>query len=249
MSAKDCLELTQHAQQAGADIVYIQTPMMEAHGGEGVLSFFRYIADRTDIALGMFNSPSSGYVLTPAEGARIYAEIPAVCATKEGAFRPASSRLLHELAPDLTIWECELTVYRAGWLRAGIVGPAQLGTAGYLYETPQQRVISEYWELVWSDKLSRRWTTREKSGMDQFERRHGVVVHVLSGAAGLFHALGRGVQVRGVGARSADRDVPPLAAAAGRTARGGQSPDRRCVSAVRTGRRLTPLSGCGRRYR
>ena len=26
MSAKDCLELTKHAQQAGADIVYIQTP-------------------------------------------------------------------------------------------------------------------------------------------------------------------------------------------------------------------------------
>ena len=68
MAAKDCLELTQHAQQAGADIVYIQTPMMEAHGGEGVLNFFRYIADRTDIALGMFNSPSSGYVLTASRG-------------------------------------------------------------------------------------------------------------------------------------------------------------------------------------
>jgi 4-hydroxy-tetrahydrodipicolinate synthase len=74
------LELTRHAQQVGADIVYIQTPMMETHGGEGVLKFFRYIADRTDIALGMFNSPSSGYVLTPAESARIYHEIPAVCA-------------------------------------------------------------------------------------------------------------------------------------------------------------------------
>ncbi len=40
MSAKDCLELTRHAEQAGADIVYIQTPMMEAHGGEGVLTVF-----------------------------------------------------------------------------------------------------------------------------------------------------------------------------------------------------------------
>jgi 4-hydroxy-tetrahydrodipicolinate synthase len=114
MSAKDCLELTRHAEQAGADIVYIQTPMMEAHGGEGVLKFFRYIADRIDIALGMFNSPSSGYVLTPAESARICDEIPAVCATKEGAFRPASSRMLHELAPELVIWECDTTVYRAG---------------------------------------------------------------------------------------------------------------------------------------
>ncbi|MDG5483698.1 dihydrodipicolinate synthase family protein [Mycolicibacterium gadium] len=167
-SAKDCLDLTLHAQQSGADIVYIQTPMMEAHGGEGVLNFFRYIADRSDIALGMFNSPSSGYVLTPAEGARIYDEIPAVCATKEGAFRPTASRQLHNLAPDLTIWECETTVYRAGWLRAGIVGPAQLGTSGYLYETPQHRVFSEYWELVWSDKLSEAIDYAEKSGIDQF---------------------------------------------------------------------------------
>jgi 4-hydroxy-tetrahydrodipicolinate synthase len=99
MSAKDCLDLTLHAQHTGADIAYIQTPMMELHGGEGALRFFQYIGQRTDIALGMFNSPSSGYVLSPAESARIYDEVPAVCATKEGAFRPASSRLLHDLAP------------------------------------------------------------------------------------------------------------------------------------------------------
>ena len=167
MSAKDCLELTLHAQHAGADIVYIQTPMMEAHGGEGVLNFFRYVAERTDIALGMFNSPSSGYVLTPAESARIYDEIPAVCATKEGVFRPAASRMLHEFAPDLVIWECDTTVYRAGWLRAGIVGPAQLGTAGYLYETARQPILSEYWELVWNDRLMEAMDFAEKSGLDQ----------------------------------------------------------------------------------
>jgi len=167
-SAKDCLELTRHAQESGADIVYIQTPMMEAHGGEGVLRFFKYIADRTDIALGMFNSPSSGYVLTPAEGARIAAEIPAVCATKEGAFRPGASRLLHELAPDLIIWECDTTVYRAGWLRDGIVGPAQLGTAGYLHETPAKPIFTQYWELVWSDKLIEAMDFAREAGLDQF---------------------------------------------------------------------------------
>ena len=182
MSAKDCLELTRHAQQAGADIVYLQTPMMEAHGGEGVLKFFRYIADRTDIALGMFNSPSSGYVLTPAESARIYDEVPAVCATKEGAFRPTSSRLLHELAPDLVIWECDLTVYRAGWLRAGIVGPAQLGTAGYLYETPQQPILSEYWDLIWNDKLIEAMDYAREVRARPVRCRHALLVHLLSRA-------------------------------------------------------------------
>ncbi|MDW5610752.1 MULTISPECIES: dihydrodipicolinate synthase family protein [Mycolicibacterium] len=169
MSAKDCLELTRHAQEAGADIVYIQTPMMETHGGEGVMRFFRYIADRTDIALGMFNSPSSGYVLTPAEGARIYDEIPAVCATKEGAFRPAASRMLHHLAPELVVWECDKTVYRAGWLRDGIVCPAQLGTAGYLFETPDRPIYSEYWELIVAGELLDAMDYARESGLDQFD--------------------------------------------------------------------------------
>src|SRR6185369_2635382 len=117
MSAKDCLELTLHAQQAGADIVYIQTPMMEAHGGEGVLRFFQYVADRTDIALGMFNSPSSGYVLTPEDSAAIANAIPAVCATKEGTMEHWRSGALHALAPEVVIWECDFLVYRAGWLQ------------------------------------------------------------------------------------------------------------------------------------
>ena len=55
---------------------------MEVHGGEGVLRFFQYVADRTDIALGMFNSPSSGYVLTADDMAQIVDEIPAVCAVE-----------------------------------------------------------------------------------------------------------------------------------------------------------------------
>ncbi len=170
MSAKDCLELTEHAQRAGADIVYIQTPMMETHGGEGVLRFFRYVADRTDIALGMFNSPSSGYVLTADESARIYEEIPAVCASKEGAFRPRNSRMLHDLAPGLVIWECDLMVYRAGWLREGVVCPAQLGTVGYLNETPQRRILTQYWDLVYANQIEDAIDHAQTSGMDQFER-------------------------------------------------------------------------------
>ena len=185
-AAKDCLELTRHAQESGADIVYIQTPVMECHGGEGVLNFFHYIADRTDIALGMFNSPSSGYVLTAAESARIAAEIPAVCATKEGAFRPANSRMLHDLAPELQIWECDATVYRAGWLRDGIVCAAQLGTTGYLMETPQHRVFSEYWSLIWDGKLIEAMDYAKATGLDLFERDRGLWFTVYPGRADYF---------------------------------------------------------------
>jgi 4-hydroxy-tetrahydrodipicolinate synthase len=152
--AKEVVELTLHAQEHGADIAYVQTPTMEVHGGEGVLRFFQYLADRTDIALGMFNSPSSGYVLTPAEMAQIHRQIPAVVAVKEGTQDSIMPTLeLHALAPELVIWECDTLVYEAGWLQDGIVGPAQLGTAGYLHETPDDKWYTHYWELIWAGAL------------------------------------------------------------------------------------------------
>ncbi len=165
-TAKDCVELTQHAQAAGADIAYIQTPPMEVHGGQGVLNFVRYVADRTDVAIGLFNSPSSGYVLSPQEIADIYEVVPAITAIKEGVMQPWRSKSISKLAPGLVIWECETMVYRAGWLRQGRVTPAQLGTAGYLWDTPDRLMLRNYWDLIWSDKLSEAIDFAASSGFD-----------------------------------------------------------------------------------
>jgi len=166
-SAKEALDLTLHAQEHGADICFLQTPPVEVHGGEGVLRFFQYVADRTDIALGMFNSPSSGYVLTAQEMAAIHHQIPAVVAVKEGVMDSiGASAALHALAPALVIWECDLIVYRAGWLQAGIVGPAQLGTAGYLYETPDNLMYRHYWELLWAGEVNEAIAFSEASGLE-----------------------------------------------------------------------------------
>ena len=172
-SAKDCVELTQHAEAHGADICYLQTPPMEVHGGEGVLRFFQYIADRTDIALGMFNSASSGYVLTPEDSARIANAIPAVCATKEGTLESWRSKATHALAPELVIWECDFMVYKAGWLQQGVVGPGQLGTAGYLYETPDNRMLTTYWNLIWEGRLEEAIAYNLEVGLDRISEEVG----------------------------------------------------------------------------
>jgi 4-hydroxy-tetrahydrodipicolinate synthase len=152
--AQDVVELTRHAQQHGADIAYIQTPPVEVHGGEGVLRFFRYVAERTDIALGLFNSPSSGYAMTAEEMAAIYEAVPAVVALKEGVMDSTAITLaLHALVPDMVIWECDTMVYEAGWLKDGIVGPAQLGTSAYLFETPTDKRFTRYWQLIWAGRI------------------------------------------------------------------------------------------------
>ncbi len=173
-AAKDCVELTQHAQATGADICYLQTPPMEVHGGEGVLRFFQYVADRTDIALGMFNSPSSGYVLTPdGDRPRIANEIPAVVRRpKRARSTHWRSTATHALAPELVIWECDFIVYRAGWLQEGIVGPGQLGTAGYLHETPERRILTDYWNLIWDGRLAEAIEYARESDLERII--HGV---------------------------------------------------------------------------
>ena len=63
------------------------------------------------------------------------------------------SGALHALAPEVVIWECDFLVYRAGWLQEGIVGPAQLGTAGYLHEIPERKILTEYWNLLWEGRI------------------------------------------------------------------------------------------------
>jgi 4-hydroxy-tetrahydrodipicolinate synthase len=166
-SVKDCVELTLHAQEHGADICYLQTPPIEVHAGEGVLRFFQYVADRTDIALGMFNSPSSGCVLSAQEMAAIVEAVPAVVAVKEGVMDSTSRAVaLHALVPELVIWECDLIVYSAGWLQQGIVGPGQLGTSAYLFETPDNLVYRRYWELVWDGQLAEAAAWSKESGLD-----------------------------------------------------------------------------------
>ena len=167
-SAAECVELTPAMPRSTAPTsASSRRHRWRSTRGQGVLRFFEYVAERTDIALGMFNSPSSGYAMSAPEMAAIHRRIPAVVAVKEGVMdSTARSLALHALAPELVIWECDLIVYGAGWLQQGIVGPAQLGTAGYLFETPDRLVYREYWELIWSGHLAEAAEFARTSGLD-----------------------------------------------------------------------------------
>jgi 4-hydroxy-tetrahydrodipicolinate synthase len=106
--------------------------------------------------------------------AEIHHRIPAVVAVKEGVQDSTSrSAALHALAPELIIWECDLIVYRAGWLQDGIVGPAQLGTAGYLYETPEDLRYTRYWQLIWDGQLAEAIADANASGLDRYQAELG----------------------------------------------------------------------------
>ena len=162
----ETVELTRHAAEAGADICFVIPPYFEARGYEATRELLRYVTERTDMALGLFNTHAAGWILTPAECARLADEFPAVCAVKNGMFRPSHSAALHRLAPELVIWECDMLAYRGGFLRRGITTAGILGGSAYLYELPDNRLYSAQWDLLVSDKLSEAIDHWYDSGLD-----------------------------------------------------------------------------------
>jgi 4-hydroxy-tetrahydrodipicolinate synthase len=163
----ETVELTRHAADVGADICFVIPPYFEARGYDATREVLRYVSDRTDIALGLFNTHAAGWILTPDECARLADEFPAICAVKNGMFRPSHSAALHRLAPELVIWECDMLAYRGGFLRRGITAAGILGGSAYLYELPDNRLYSAQWELLVSDKLSEAIDHWYDSGLDE----------------------------------------------------------------------------------
>ena len=165
-NALETVELTRHAAEAGADICFLIPPYFESSGYDATRELLGYVGERTDIALGLFNTPAAKWTLSPAECARLAEEFPAVCAVKNALFRPAHSAALHRLAPELVIWECDMLAYRGGFLRQGITAAGVLGGSAYLYETPANKLYSTQWDLLVSDKLSEAIDHWYESGLD-----------------------------------------------------------------------------------
>src|ERR1700743_51768 len=150
-TAKQCVDLTLHAQELGVDICYILTPYFECSGKPGVLQYLQYVADRTDMPLGFFNSHSTGLVLTPSECVELYREIPALCGLKNGLRDARHSLAIHQLAPEMVLWEAD---DEAG-VPLGIPHPGALGSALYLYAKPGLLLFSQWRSLLLAGDFER----------------------------------------------------------------------------------------------
>src|ERR1700690_937544 len=63
----ETVALANHAADAGADICFLIPPYFEARGYDATRELFLYVTERTDSALGLFNTHAAGWTLTPAE--------------------------------------------------------------------------------------------------------------------------------------------------------------------------------------
>ena len=105
-----------------------------------------------------------------------------------------------------------MLAYRGGFLRRGITAAGILGGTAYLYETPGNKVYSEQWELLVSDKLSEAIDHWYDSGLDELT----TSLHRAFGASNVdapYIKLGIGVQGCRFRAGPARGRLPPVTTA------------------------------------
>ena len=106
------LDLAKHSQNIGADYVIVHSPVLHfgADTDETIYEYYRYLSEKIDIGLAMWNHPDCGYVMSPELCARI-AELPNVVAIKYSTDREKYKRLtemvgdkIHVSNPDEPDW-------------------------------------------------------------------------------------------------------------------------------------------------
>ena len=151
-SAKEALALTWHAQDIGCDFAIILTPYIASNNDRSVLEYFRYIADRVNIGLVLFNSPGATYPISP-ELAGELVKIANVCGMKQADLNPNTTISLLQSVGDTinvsvadeTVWFHNMTQLGHRWL---------LTYTPHMYQVSGCLPIKEYTDFVFAGEVS-----------------------------------------------------------------------------------------------
>ncbi|MDR7448932.1 MAG: dihydrodipicolinate synthase family protein [Armatimonadota bacterium] len=129
-STLEALELTHAAEEAGADAAMLTPPYVTEVREADVERHFAFIASRAAIPLVLYNTPSTGVVLSPALIARL-AEIPTVVGVKQGVLDAAEMAAVVEAVGErLTVLCGSDTVMVAG-LAVGMGGVTSTNASAF----------------------------------------------------------------------------------------------------------------------
>lgn len=135
------IKLAQHAQAVGIDFVIILTPYVAARGDDAVYEFYRYVCERIDIGVVLFNTEATYPIGVPL--AKRLAKIPNICGFKQGvskiaatiALREAIGRELEVSVADEAPWVFNMGVMGDEWL---------LNYCPHLFQAPGYLPVNDY---------------------------------------------------------------------------------------------------------
>lgn len=149
----EAVDLCNHARAIGVDFAIILTPYMGARDDDSVFEFYRFIAERTDIGIVLFNIPQVYYPIHDRLAKRLMT-IPNICAYKQANPSPAATNALREAIGDQVIisvadespWLQNLTVGGDDWL---------LNYTPHLYQVPGYTPINDYTRAAISGDMNK----------------------------------------------------------------------------------------------
>ena len=152
-SAHETIELTRHAEGAGADFVIMMTPFYP-HADEAMIyDWFSFVASRVDIGIWLFDTPYSGRpAISPATTARI-AEIENICGAKLA--RPLAHYLeVQRLCGDRIVLSSPSENDFLMMMREHGQRVHQSSASPYLMQTADWQPMREYTELALAGRFA-----------------------------------------------------------------------------------------------
>ncbi|MDE0623775.1 MAG: dihydrodipicolinate synthase family protein [Bryobacterales bacterium] len=102
-------EMSQHAQEAGADGVMIVSPYYHLASGEELYRHFKRVADSIDIGIMVYNNPTTSKLWIPPELMARLSKIGNIVANKENTTNPMAYYAMHKaLDPEEMVMVCGL---------------------------------------------------------------------------------------------------------------------------------------------
>jgi 4-hydroxy-tetrahydrodipicolinate synthase len=137
----EVIKLAKHAQEVGIDFVIILTPYVAARGDDIIHEFYKYVCERIDIGVVLFNTEAT-YPIS-AKLAKRLAKIPNICAYKQGvskisstiALRAAVGEEIEISVADEAPFVYNLAVMGDRWL---------LNYCPHLYQVPGYLPVNDY---------------------------------------------------------------------------------------------------------
>ena len=138
----EAVKLCEHARAMGIDFAIVLTPYMGAKCDDAVYEFYRFIAERTDIGIVLFNIPSVYYPISEHLAKRLVT-IPNICGFKQANPSPAATAALRSAigeqvvisVADETPWLFNMSVMGDQWL---------LNFCPHLYQVPGYLPVRDY---------------------------------------------------------------------------------------------------------
>jgi 4-hydroxy-tetrahydrodipicolinate synthase len=148
----EVVKLARHAQDVGIDFVIILTPYVAARGDDAIYEFYRYVCERIDIGVVLFNTDATYPIGVPL--AKRLAKIPNVCGFKQGvskisatiALRAAIGEELEVSVADEAPFVFNTSVMGDRWL---------LNYCPHLYQVPGYLPVNDYTAAVFDGDCNR----------------------------------------------------------------------------------------------